>query len=949
MDGWFPQLSPDGHRVASGHKTIWVDGVEIGQGFHPVWADNDTIYYGRQPDGAFMRWRGAAPEVIRQAGFNFFHAAPGDRWQGYRPDTGLTWHDGVTWAGWAEGGLSATRWAARTQSNSHLYAGPGQGQDGQLIDSRGVLDPCLRGDALAWAVGTKIYGQRHHERAVEDLSLPGEEHFRPIPVLAEGQLYILTHTHDRLLLYKWGEGITDGWVVARGTTDFPDARFVTGTNSIRVVWSDRGELKQTTIPLDRPTERLIFDGPVEDTSGVPFDALPFFLPSLGRRQRTGSHEMCWHFHTDRITEIRFAHPDHWVALNWDERGIYLYEDRAQSEPSQNPGLDYSFTEDLWVKRFPTLNEPIDHLNNILIRFNPLTNQIMPERCHPFPYRTTVVKKYLEYDHGGVIGRVPTIVIEYWMDYPHGPREHSYLGFGWGLVKWEALSKEGHLLHRTVFNEIGGPMLIPLMGARDSQTSWPPPLMNVPGVTIEEYGKTIQPGHDWRVKVRDRNNPGHEFIVEIVNGSLHVTWKNPAGEDRSGSRRPVRVECGGGDPPPDPGPGPVDPPPPSGESLLIGQVGVEGGGGWRDAENAKNMIGCHLGDLLSLWFHNNPRAREVLGYVRQANYPFHRYWTTLGPGSAFWAGREVYPGAPGISPERYWAGHEDFLAYNRELGLKVIPSQGDIRPIVIPDRVNFANNMADLFDRQGPDLCFMFEGANESRDTGEPDPNRLADFVRVFKRRHPGVLCGLSAYTGHEDVNITNAFSREPADVFIVHGYRDGHYWDKLRHIFSFKYESRPNKRQGIQMEPFGFGDDVSASQNKHEIDAHVAQLAAAMSVMTNQAWVYFSGPGVRTDANHERLENMPGFWEVPKVARMIPHDVGRYDELFHGGDRFADRRVFAAVGELGRADHAYYRDGRFVCIMYGPDFHRCPQVRNARIDGDVTLGDKGRIVYGQVI
>jgi hypothetical protein len=212
-----------------------------------------------------------------------------------------------------------------------------------------------------------------------------------------------------------------------------------------------------------------------------------------------------------------------------------------------------------------------------------------------------------------------------------------------------------------------------------------------------------------------------------------------------------------------------------------------------------------------------------------------------------------------------------------------------------------------------------------------------------------VLCGISAFTGHEDVNITNAFSREPADVAIVHGYRDAHYWDKLRHIFSFKYEGRPNKRHIIQMEPWGFGDDVSASQNKHEIDTNVAQLGAAMSVMTNQAWVMMSGPGVRTDANPERIENMPGFWDVPKVAGMIPHDVGRYDELFHGGDRFADKRVFAAVGELGRADHAYYRDGRFVCILYGPEFHRCPQVRNARIDGDVTLGDKGRIVYGQVI
>src|SRR5688572_18502319 len=206
VDGWFPRLSPDGRHVASGHQTIWIDGVEIGPGIGPKWADNDTVYYGRQPDGALVKHRNGVIEVAAHPGFNAFHVE-GTRWQGYRPDTGLTWNDGVTWAGWADGGVSDTRWAARLKSNGHLHAGTGQGQNGQLIDSRPVSDPCLRGNVLVWTVGGKVYGQQHHDRAVEDLSLRGEYHFFPIPILAQGQLYVLTHTHDRLLLYKWGEGI----------------------------------------------------------------------------------------------------------------------------------------------------------------------------------------------------------------------------------------------------------------------------------------------------------------------------------------------------------------------------------------------------------------------------------------------------------------------------------------------------------------------------------------------------------------------------------------------------------------------------------------------------------------------------------------------------------------------------------------------------------------------
>jgi hypothetical protein len=196
------------------------------------------------------------------------------------------------------------------------------------------------------------------------------------------------------------------------------------------------------------------------------------------------------------------------------------------------------------------------------------------------------------------------------------------------------------------------------------------------------------------------------------------------------------------------------------------------------------------------------------------------------------------------------------------------------------------------------------------------------------------------------VAITNDFSRAPANIYCVHGYRGGRWWDKIRHIFSFAYESKPQKREGIQGESFGPGPDVSAIDNKHELDADVMCLGAIMSLMTRQAWNFFSDPGVRTDHGPERIEHMPGFWETPRAVALLPDDITAFQRIFHGGETWRNQRVFAAQGEV-RADHALHDDERFVCLIYGPGSLDVPQTRNATITLDHRFGDKGRLVIGQ--
>jgi hypothetical protein len=144
---------------------------------------------------------------------------------------------------------------------------------------------------------------------------------------------------------------------------------------------------------------------------------------------------------------------------------------------------------------------------------------------------------------------------------------------------------------------------------------------------------------------------------------------------------------------------------------------------------------------------------------------------------------------------------------------------------------------------------------------------------------------------------------------------------------------------------------VSAIDNKEELDADALSLMAAMSLITRQQWVYFSGPGVISDhANGERLQNMPGFNEVARVKDMLPADVMRYNLLTHGGATWHGVTPYLASGE-NRADCAIYTpDGRFACVLYGPhpgEVQPNPRKR-LEITKSTQLGNKGSVVYGRM-
>ena len=105
--------------------------------------------------------------------------------------------------------------------------------------------------------------------------------------------------------------------------------------------------------------------------------------------------------------------------------------------------------------------------------------------------------------------------------------------------------------------------------------------------------------------------------------------------------------------------------------------------------------------------------------------------------------------------------------------------------------------------------------------GETDPVRLREAVDAFRAVQPCAVWSLTSPYGEEAIDL----NVHAGSVYDVHGYRDGRSWDKIRHIFSIAYEVKPRRGLGIQSEPFGFGDRVSVTANKHELTAGAMALA----------------------------------------------------------------------------------------------------------------------------
>lgn len=387
--------------------------------------------------------------------------------------------------------------------------------------------------------------------------------------------------------------------------------------------------------------------------------------------------------------------------------------------------------------------------------------------------------------------------------------------------------------------------------------------------------------------------------------------------------------------------PVDPVTPS-SNPLVGVVRRSADKrGLIDDTGYVNPVFVHAGDLLSQWTHGNrDHVKRILDTFVKYGYHGVRTWTVLQ--GSYWVGYECGPYWTG---DQYWKDVQSFAAELKERKLQWLVSQGDLlaKYRTMNERRWFMETLANLLKDTG--VVFAIDAGNETFWNGEDDPNRLQQTVDAYLGKHNVPLWSLTSAPTEEvaDINKTDG------SIFDVHGYRGGHYWDKIRHIFSIPYEGKPDCRLGIQSEPFGPGELVSVTDNKDELTWGVEVMAGIQSLLSRQIWVYFCGPGVKSDATSETFESMPGFKETPSYTAKLPKDLMTFSTLCHGGDTWRGTRVFAVPGgDETRADHAIANDGRFVCILYGPNWKNCRVERDYDTLEDWTFGQDGRVVVGRI-
>lgn len=264
MDQWFASFAPSGRKLAAGRATVTVTDLDTGATLATIpeagvragsaWLNEDIILYtvnrpGETNDGE-IRSRGLRTGADMKM-------VPAGAAEGYSCH-----HGHFVW--WGRGDrlksitVSASGHRAGTVDLGHDVI---LELDGVEIDRGRIVGPRFGGDALAWtkfaADGSpQTWGRRTPTSPNEPLWVRADGEFYPIPVETPGGLYLVNHGHADLYCRPWGER-EEGWIAARGVTDYPDACWDAQDGGwLAFVWSARGEPGRASIALGTPWEDI---------------------------------------------------------------------------------------------------------------------------------------------------------------------------------------------------------------------------------------------------------------------------------------------------------------------------------------------------------------------------------------------------------------------------------------------------------------------------------------------------------------------------------------------------------------------------------------------------------------------------------------------------------------------------------------------------------------------
>ena len=990
-DGRFGRLSPNGQHLACGAVNVSVDGVVVGPGTTPVWLDDGSILYTRQPDGALMRFDlGFAPSEIRPAAHE-----PSSLCVARDPiyPTHFAWRecDGVhtnlgrhvplmfrpTFAG------ADLCWCLDTGATADLY------REGRLVartvhDVRGELDGRL---CFVQVDGAEQWTCiEHPDGRVASWRLAGAQEYRPHVIDWRGEEWVLSHTRDDRLLLRTGN---NGIVVATGATFEPDCA-VLPDGRVRVIWADAaGGSRERLLEVTEPQVDLrVVHGPAvdpfppgkgwtrrDDITEIPI--LPFLIGGQNGFSRDGAHvpldgaSIYSHWMQARYVDEAVAqvtkpngHTTFTIDVSDGVVGI-AYDGTNEIDGGYrlvNVGeLDTAPLWPVWMR--------VGEANRRETPVEILTLATLGRRA--VTCRTWVEAVY----DGPQIGDVPAgryAVLGYTFDIigdgidgdPRGVVEYTLAREDLGPVAWFEYHRRLGTWRRWfgVRNVARHPdptpqfaHALPVAPRPDQPIPNPPPIPQPePPVKIWAYNdadatkvidflalKYATPTDQGGLGRGEVDRLGYarwlHDAIRLLDGGWMVDKVLREINRRINAVAPEGL-------PLDAWPGaatePVPDQPVPSPSRLVGPLRIAA-----DRSAAIDDTGpvlpvlCHLGDGLSRWTRDPGGVSALLDDIAAAGYDGVRTWTVLG-GSSYWNGREVGP----MYQSNYFDHVSAFAGALRQRGLRWLVSQGDAMRLLptTPERQAFMRALAERLDLE---LVAGVDAGNELLWNGETDPAKMRAAVDAFRAVLPCAVWSLTS----PGTEIKADLDRFAGSVFDEHTYRAGRYWDKVRHIFSIPYEQKPDARLGVGSEGPGYGDLVSASENKAELgEAGAMLLLGGMSMLARQLWVFFSGPGVKSDAG-QRLQDMPGFRETPQLRDWLFRDVMAFQTITHGGASKRGTRVFAVPGtDETRADGVIHNDGRWVWALYGPRWRECALERASDIVSEFSCGEFGKFVQGRL-
>jgi hypothetical protein len=296
--------------------------------------------------------------------------------------------------------------------------------------------------------------------------------------------------------------------------------------------------------------------------------------------------------------------------------------------------------------------------------------------------------------------------------------------------------------------------------------------------------------------------------------------------------------------------------------------------------------AHFMEAFSAYVRDPAAVRAELDSIKTAGYAGIRFLDVLGYWDAAWAGKEITPIAfrnnsgHTVQPTAdYYAQLGAFLRDVDARALKVHHSRGDLNSWSLDDKREHVRRVAEVYRRVGPHVVALKEVVNEAWQNGLTSPDEAADLLGIFKAVHPQVLGGLSCPPeASEAIEDLRAWSRDPADVVIVHAWRGGTDEAKTRQVWTVAAADGRNAlgKPIWHGEPPGPGEGVTVGRIE---DEESLALIAATALSTGQHWTYMSGCGVFWTCP---LASQAGFAAVARIPSLLPRDVGQYEVIVDG-------------------------------------------------------------------